>query len=247
MSFPSPPPPGENFSSPSTTNFLSLEDFHDSRMADVFNQRKKHTTSFIPANLLLLSDSNPNSGLIWGEHLPPPIPSQCSPTSASPTIWESTWCQLPRQCALFLSHNIPDLNLTDIILTLLLETHTLGLPLKPLVHYNLEKHRHTPISGPSLLVYTFPHGSTNKPYPTHPLGRAKKIPSTGAKDQTNLSHAPRGPTCPLALLPLLRGSPLLHWCCSPQGNAGKGSLQCFFQRLGDAPGDRKGTSFYPLY
>lgn len=66
--------------------------------------------------------------------------------------------------------------------------------------------------------------STYKPHPTHSSATAKKIPSTEAKAHTNLSPAPRGHQCRAHFL---RGSPLLHWCCGPNGNTGKGSSCAF--------------------
>lgn len=75
------------------------------------------------------------------------------------------------------------------------------------------KHWHTPIPNPFLQLATpFCQDSTNKPCLTHSWGTARKMPSTEAKAQTNLSLPAEvtnaGPTCPPALS---KGFPLLYW------------------------------------
>lgn len=95
------------------------------------------------------------------------------------------------------------------IFKLLSETHK-GLLTKAINH-NLGKQAHI-IPNPSLQYLLLPQGSTDKLCLTHSSGTARKMTSIEAKAQTNLSPPQRSPMLgPLALLPFLRASPLLHW------------------------------------
>lgn len=174
-------------------------------------------TPFTPTNLLLLFDFNPNSlsgksifslgfhpqhQVRAASHLLLPPSGEAQGTSCLGV------CSCPR-------HNIPDLNLTDKTFKLLPEAYTRGCSQKTLVHLDLGKRAHAHSKPFPVLLYTYPHGSTNKPCPTHSSGTAKKIPSIGAKAHTQaLAPSQKSPMLgPLALLLFLRGSPLLHWCC----------------------------------
>lgn len=176
------------------------------------------------------SNSIPNTKSVW--------PHMCHRERT--LLWPLVSCLSRPDSALSSSLHKPALNLTDTASNCFWK-HTRVCWLKPLVTALGNTGTHLPQAIPCPYSLLFLQGSTNKPFPTHSSEQQRMcLPQKQRPIQT--LAPPRGHQClvPLALLPSLGGSPLLHWCRAKRKH-GQEQPPVFFPAAGRSSRERKAT------